>query len=146
MADPIEDLAQAIEALCPSSLAAHLDPSRPYDGQMHTTYGTRGAQEVHGITMRDVQDAFVRACYESSGLLIEQWPGSIYDLPWQEMDILAVGQNLGVNLEKAMGIYPNVPRLYPVDPTGPHWCGWPIDVAVWRAHHGHCDSTGGHDG
>lgn len=135
-----EDLGQLLEAICPSSLAAHLDPSRPYDGQPHTCHGTRGATEIKGITFRDMQDAFMRACYESSGLPIEQWPGSVYDLPWSEMSIIAVAQNLACNVEKAMGIYPNVPRLYPTDPTQPHWCGWPLDNATWCRHDGHCDS------
>lgn len=133
------DLARVLEALCPSSMAAHLDPSRPYDGQPHTVHGERGRTEVKGITFRDLTDAFVRACYESSGLPIEEWPGSVHDLPWDQMDIMAVSQNLGCNVEKAMGIYPNIPRLYPVDPTDPHWCGHPLDAAVYQAHEGHCD-------
>lgn len=135
-----ESFGQMLEAICPSSLAAHLDPSRPYDGQPHTVYGERGAAEVHGVTFRDVQDAFIRACYESSGLPVEQWPGSVHDLPWDDMDILAVSQNLGCNIEKAMGIYPNVPRLLPVDPTELHWCGWPLEQAEWTRHAGDCPS------
>lgn len=137
-----DDLARIIEAGCPSSLAAHIDPSRPYDGQPHTDHGERGKTEVNGITFRDLRDAFIRACFESSGLAIEQWPGSVYDLPWGEMDILAVAQNLACNVEKAMGIYPNVPRLYPTDPTEPHWCGWPLDRAQWVAHAGPCREDG----
>ena len=135
----LDDLPRLIESVCPSSLAAHIDPSRPYDGQRHTDLGERGKQEIHGITFRDLRDCFVRACYEASGLPIEKWPGSVYDLPWRDMDIIAVAQNLSCNVEKAMGIYPNVPRLYPVDPTVEHWCGWPLDNAVWRAHEGRCD-------
>lgn len=131
------DLGRELEAISPSSMAAHMDPSRPYDGQPHTDHGTRGRQEVHGITMRDVRDAFIRACYESSGLPIEEWPGSVHDLT--DLDLVAVGQNLSCNIEKAMGIYPNVPRLYPVDPTEDHWCGFPIESAVYRAHEGRCD-------
>lgn len=133
-----DDLPRIIERLAPSSLAAHIGPARPYDGQSHTVHGDRGRQEVHGITMRDVQDAFIRACYESSGLMIEDWPGSVYDLPWSDMDIIAVSQNLGCNLEKAMGIYPNCPRLLAADPTEPHWCGTPLDSAVWTSHEGPC--------
>ena len=112
-----ENLGRLIESVCPSSLAAHLDPTRPYDGQPQTDYGRRGAQEVHGVTFRDIRDAFIRACYESSGIPIEQWPGSVYDLPWRDMDIIAVAQNLSCNIEKAMGIYPNAPRLRPVELT-----------------------------
>lgn len=142
MSDEEFDLARIIESLSPSSLAAHIDPSRPYDGQPHTDEGERGKTEIRGITMRDLTDCFFRACYESSCLPIERWPGSIYDLPWHDMDIIAVSQNLGCNVEKAMGTYPNVPRLYPVDPTKPHWCGHPLDNAEWRSHSGRCNDDG----
>ncbi|MCB9377032.1 MAG: hypothetical protein H6515_14350 [Microthrixaceae bacterium] len=144
MADPAgfwDDFALEFERIGPSSLVAHLDPTRPYDGQPHTDYGERGRTEVKGITFRDLRDCFIRACYESSGLPIEQWPGDVYGLPWGDMDIIAVAQNLSCNVEKAMGIYPNVPRLYPADPTDLHWCGPTLDVAVWQAHEGHCDDT-----
>lgn len=107
----MDDLARIMEGLCPSSLAAHLDRDRPYDGQPHTDTGERGATEIHGVTFRDLRDCFVRACYEASGLSIREWPGSVYDLPWADMDILAVAQNLGCNVEKYMGIYPNIPGL-----------------------------------
>lgn len=133
------DLGRELERLCPSSLAAHLDPSRPYDGQPHTDTGERGKTEVRGITFRDLRDCFIRACYEASGLPIEQWPGTVYDLPWDRMDILAVAGNLGNNVEKAMGIFPNVPRLRPPDPTKLHWCGPKLETAVWRSHTGSCD-------
>lgn len=133
------DLAREIERISPSSLAAHLDPTRPYDGQPHTDNGDRGKQEISGITMRDLRDCFIRACYESSGLPIAQWPGTVYGLPWEDMDIIAVAQNLTLNVEKAMGIYPNVPRLLPADPTQPHWCGPRLESATWRSHEGECD-------
>jgi hypothetical protein len=108
-----------MERLAPSSLAASLDPTRPYDGQPHTDTGERGRTEIKGITFRDLRDAFIRACYESSGLPMEQWPGSVYDLPWRDMDIIAVSQNLSCNVEKMMGIYPNVPRpACPTDDSG----------------------------
>jgi len=132
------DLFREMERLGPTSLAAHLDPTRPYDGQPHTDHGERGRTEIKGITFRDLRDCFMRACYESSGLPIKEWPGSVHDLPWDDMDIIAVAQNLSCNVEKAMGIYPNVPRLIPVDPTEPHWCGESLDKAVYRAHKGTC--------
>lgn len=134
-----EWLGHELERIGPSSLAAHLDRDRPYDGQPHTDYGERGRQPVEGLTMRDVQDCFIRACYDASGLPPKDWPGSVYDLPWADMSILAVAQNLTCWIERYMGIFPNVPRLLPADPTEPHWCGWPIDSATWRAHGGPCD-------
>ena len=57
----IEDLPVFLEALCPSSLAEHLDRDRPYDGQPHTDAGERGRTMVEGLTMRDVVDCFVRS-------------------------------------------------------------------------------------
>ncbi|GAA2773985.1 hypothetical protein [Saccharopolyspora taberi] len=133
-----EELPIALEQINPSSMAAHLDPTRPYDGQPQTAYGERGRTEIRGITFRDLRDAFIRACFESSGLPIEQWPGSVYDLPWSDMDIIAVAQNMANNVEKAMGIYPNVPRLLPADPTEPHWCGSNRGVDTWTSHSGPC--------
>lgn len=133
-----EEFNRELERIGPSSLAAHLDRDRPYDGQAHTDHGTRGATKVEGLTYRDVRDCFIRACYESSGLPIEEWPGTVYDLPWHQMDIIAVAQNLTCNMEKYQGIYPNVPRLYPTDPTQLHWCGPNLDTAVWTSHEGQC--------
>ena len=104
-----DDLPILLEQMSPSSLAAHLDADRPYDGQPHTDLGERGSTEVKGVTFRDLRDCFVRACYESSGLPIEEWPGSVYDLP--DLDLIAVAQNLACNVEKRMGIYPNLPHM-----------------------------------
>lgn len=108
-----DEIATEMERVNPTSLAAHLDPSRPYDGQPHTDMGKRGKTEVKGITFRDLRDCFVRACYDSSGLPAEEWPGTIYDLPWEDMDIIAVSQNLSCWVEKYMGIYPNLPKELP---------------------------------
>ena len=131
-----EQIRIEMERINPSSLAAHLDPTRPYDGQPHTTDGTRGQQLVEGLTMRDIKDCYIRALFESSGLPVEEWPNDVYQL--EGLDPLAVWQNLGCNLEKMMGIFPNVPRLYPVDPTQPHWCGANLDTADWTSHEGKC--------
>lgn len=125
-----DDFDVAAERVSPSSLAAHLDRDRPYDGQAQTLHGTRGATEVSGVTLRDVQDCFIRACYDASGLAPRDFPGSVDDLPWQEMDVVAVGRNLSLNIERYMGIYPNVPEPER-DHSVPHWCGWPIERAVW---------------
>lgn len=135
------DLAREIEAISPSSLVEAMDRDRPYDGQPHTDHGDRGQTLVRGLTFRDVRDCFIRACYDASGLPPEQWPGSVHNLPWGDMDIIAVQQNLSCWMERYMGIFPNVPRLYPVDPTEPHWCGPNSYNSVWRAHTGHCDET-----
>lgn len=34
---------------------------RPYNGQVHTDTGIRGATKIEGITFRDLHDAFIRA-------------------------------------------------------------------------------------
>ena len=106
-----DEIAIEIERLMPSSLAARLDRDRPYDGQIHTNEGERGRQEVSGVTMRDLVDCYVRACFDASGLPPSEWPGSVYDLPWDDMDPLAIVQNLTCWVERYMGIFPNVPRV-----------------------------------
>lgn len=128
-----------MERIGPSSLAAHLDPTRDYDGQPHTDYGERGRTEIKGLTFRDLRDCFMKACYLSSGLHPKDWPGRVYDLPWNEMDIIAVAQNLSCEVERFMGVYPNVPRTIPVDPKEPHWCGKNLEVAIYGKHEGSCD-------
>lgn len=100
-----------IERSAPSSLAAQLDRTRPYDGQPHTDQGIRGATLVEGLTMRDLSDCFTRACFDASGMGPEDWPANLDDLPWDKMDIVAVRQCFGVWVEKYMGIYPNVPKV-----------------------------------
>lgn len=134
-----DDLGRVLEEICPTSLAEAMDRDRPYDGQPHTDHGVRGQTMVSGLTFRDVRDCLIRACYDSSGLPVEQWPGSVHDLPWADMSIIAVQQNLSCWIEKYMDIYPNRPRDFPEDPTDPHWCGWPIDAAEWTlGHEGEC--------
>lgn len=102
------ELGVLLEQLNPSDYATTMFPDRPYDGQPHTDTGERGAVEVKGLTFRDLRDCYVRACFRSSGLGPEQWPGTLYDLPWSDIDPLAVFQNLSCEIEKVMGIYPNV--------------------------------------
>ena len=107
----MDELRVLMEAASPSSLAAHLDRDRPYDGQPHTDIGERGRQEVSGVTMRDLRDCLIRACYDASGLLPSEWPGSVFDLPWGAMDIIAVAQNFTCWVERYMDIYPNIEPL-----------------------------------
>ena len=101
------NLESLIEGLSPSGL--FLDRDRPYEGQPHTFYGDRGAYLIHGVTIRDILDAFTLACFESSGLSQKDWPSTIYDLPWHSIDPVSVLQNLGCNIEKLMDVYPNIP-------------------------------------
>lgn len=103
-------LERVINDLTQPGILAVLDRSRPYDGQMHTDLGERGKQEVHGLTMRDVRDCFIRACFSASGLPVEDYPKDVYGLPWNEMDPMAVSQGLTCWIERYMGIYPNIPK------------------------------------
>lgn len=133
-----DEIDREMQKSYPNSLAGALDRDRPYEGQPHTSGGERGRLQVAGMTVRDIEDCYVRACYDSSGLSPDEWPGSLDDLPWDRMDPVAVMQNLGCWIERYMGVFPNVPRLYPTDPTDPHWCGPNLDTAVFRAHEGPC--------
>jgi hypothetical protein len=103
------------------------DRERPYNGQPHTTEGVRGAQEVKGITFRDLKDCFVQAMLVSSGKSElsdkvfekdEEFKGTKYAAKgtWRASDVynvddfdpIAVAQNLCCFVEHYMGIYPNV--------------------------------------
>lgn len=111
----------------------NMNRDRPYTGQPHTISGVRGATEIKGITFRDLRDAYVRAVILSHQVYA---PGSIDPIqPNHAMsqeadkgvnaalceqdlyrlkgdyDPMAVIQNLGCEIEKLMGIYPNVPEL-----------------------------------
>ena len=93
---------------------------RPYDGQPHTDQGTRGMEFVEGLTMRDVADCIYRAFALSVG---EDNPlqytiadhgdleFSLYDLDLSKMDPGAVIQNATCEIERMMGIFPNVPEI-----------------------------------
>jgi len=107
---------------------APLYRNRPYRGQPHTDEGIRGKTEVKGITFRDLCDAFIiGACSASShqlgGELYEKANGDrkvcktdLYRLDWNDMDIVAVMQNMTCEVERMMGIFPNVPDLNRTEP------------------------------
>ncbi len=103
------------------SFTAHnCDPNRPYTGQIHTDEGLRGKQEVHGITMRDVADclaiAFARACTEDDEIHKKADDNTLsyndlYTMEWIDFDPVAVIQCLTCEIEKRMGIFPNISGL-----------------------------------
>lgn len=109
MLNSIEELPVVLESMNATSFVLVSNRHRPYNGQPWTDEGQRGKTEVKGLTMRDIRDCFIRACYLSSGLPSSEYPLSVYQLPWNEMDIIAVSQNLVCELEKRMGIFPNIP-------------------------------------
>lgn len=97
--------------------------NRPYRGQPHTDEGDRGKTEVKGITMRDLGDAFIIGACLASG---DQLNGELYNkangnrhvckndlfrLDWNKIDPVAVMQNMSCEVERMMGIFPNVQEL-----------------------------------
>jgi len=107
----MQNLQDELERICPSDLATALFRDRPYDGQPQTDTGERGKTFVSNVTFRDLRDCFVIGCFEASGLSPNEYPKSLYDLPWKDMDPIAVFQNMSCAVEKRMGIFPNVPGL-----------------------------------
>lgn len=96
--------------------------TRPYCGQPHTDTGQRGATEIKGVTFRDLRDCFIRAlltCSDNAALRDESLKGDaaclcendMFAIDLNEIDPAAVSQALSCEVEKIMGIYPNVPRL-----------------------------------
>lgn len=110
-----------------------MDRQRSYNGQSHTQTGTRGSQLIFNLTFRDVRDCFIRAYILShehykrgtiepiqpnatlsdeckKGEAASICDNDIYTLKG-DADPLAVWQNMACEIEKMMGIYPNVPGL-----------------------------------
>lgn len=109
-----------------------MERSRSYAGQPHTDTGERGKTEVKGITFRDLRDCFIRAAFLSAfdqdqlrydeackGEAAALCENDLYTLDWNKLDPGAVFRNLSVEVEKIMGIYPNVPPLVFVSSSNP---------------------------
>ena len=94
------------------------DKNRPFSGQAHTHQGERGKTEVKGIRFRDLADcavrAFVVSCETAGGELRKRCDdgtlnhNDLFTFDMEDMDPLAFIQNLCCEVEKAMGIFPNV--------------------------------------
>lgn len=111
--EPLKTIADAIYAADDHTT----DPSRPFDGQPHTDQGERGKTLVTGLTFRDVCDCYVLGFLMATGCssLAESGTATyndVYVAAKQDpgFDPLAVMQNMACEMEKRMGIYPNVPR------------------------------------
>ena len=98
--------------------------SRPYNGQPHTDMGKRGEQEITGITMRDLHDCFIRAVLLSAHHLVPKSyeeaekgenarlsGGDLYGFNLDDLDPIAIAQNLTCEVERVMGIFPNVEEI-----------------------------------
>lgn len=106
---------------CPSEPTTSRD--RPYDGMHHTDNGLRGKTLVEGLTMRDIADCYFRAILHSSG---DEHLNAVADsgdmdkikqiiwqeINWDAIDPVAVQQNLTCNIERMMGIFPNIPESH----------------------------------
>lgn len=88
------------------------DPNRPFDGQPHTDQGERGKTLVAGLRFRDVCDCFVIGWLQAAmrGSLAEGGTATYNDIYEcdEDVDPLAVMQNMTCEMEKRMEIYPNM--------------------------------------
>ena len=102
---------------------------RPYNGHLHTDTGARGATEVKGLTFRDLRDCYIRAFflaahhvkpahYEEAlkGENAALCENDLYGWDLNALDPVAVFQNFSCEVERLMGIYPNVPPLKEITP------------------------------
>ena len=102
----------------------NMSRDRPYYGQSHTDKGIRGATQIQGITFRDLRDCFIRAiCLSASHLNEELYneadkgenaalcENDLYKLDLDELDPMAICQNLSCEVERIMGIFPNLPKV-----------------------------------
>jgi hypothetical protein len=110
-----EDLTSIIDEVLGLNNNASRD--RPYNGQPHTQEGERGKTLVEGLTMRDVADCMAIGLLQVSGIpelydAVERGVWTYKDLyKLEDFDPVAAIQCMGCQLEKMMGIYPNVPEL-----------------------------------
>ncbi len=103
-----------------------MDRKRLYSGQPQTDYGERGKTEVKGLTMRDIRDCYTRAVIisapEDSGIKEELYKEAIkgeqanltendlFGFNLDRLDPVAIAQNMMCEIEKMMGIFPNIPN------------------------------------
>ena len=97
----------------------NIDSERPFDGQYHTFFGERGKTEIERIRFRDLADciatAFVRVCDQDDSvedcLENRAYPYSrLFSLETAGIDPIAFIQVVSCEVEKAMGVFPNIPK------------------------------------
>lgn len=121
----MNDLEGIIDEAFPDANWPSMWRGRPYLGQPWTCAGKRGQEEIKGITFRDLRDCYIRAVFKSSGrpddiahLYDEADKGEdanlcendIYEVNLKDLDAMAIAQNLSCEIEKIMGIYPNIEK------------------------------------
>ena len=126
----MEKISKIVEIIDSLGSDINMRRDRPYTGQPHTNEGARGATEIKGITMRDLRDAFIRAFIISHSVYAENslepiLPNKVlYDEAYKgpdavlcendiyslkgDFDPMALSKNLMCEIEKLMGIYPNI--------------------------------------
>lgn len=112
-----EGICEAISKALSADDGRSFNSDRPYNGQPHTDLGARGMFPVSGVTVRDIGDCL------SLGLLLASGKGEpyskasdgkavmgdLYKIDLSDIDIRAAIQNAMCELEKRMGVYPNIP-------------------------------------
>ena len=117
----MDQMERIFEDAFPECYDHNMQRDRPYNGQGHTDHGIRGRTEINGITFRDLRDCFIRACFLSAshihpagynqadnGEAAALCENDLYQLDFDEIDIVAVAQNLTCEVERIMGIFPNI--------------------------------------
>ncbi len=92
---------------------------RPYMGQPWTDDGERGTLLINGLTARDLRDCFVKgallSCDHQGKQLYESvenntWrTDDVYKIDWNDLDPIAVWQNMSCEIERMMGVFPYNP-------------------------------------
>lgn len=106
---------------CDGSTAYSNDRNRPYDGQPHTDNGVRGSTKIKGLTFRDITDCFVKGFLLSNGVDQPELYERVENGSWLHSDIYkidgtnispgAMCKNMCCEIEKMMGIFPNIPPI-----------------------------------
>ncbi len=124
------------------------DPNRPFDGQSHTDDGERGKTEIKGVRFRDLCDCVVKALVYAASFTSENEKElrqkvkdnticcqDLYELELSKMSLAALIQNISCEVEKFMGIFPNVRERSETMPSTPpelleHFAEW--QDGTWR--------------
>lgn len=111
-----EDFKKILDVIGQSSQDFRNDRDRPYNGQSHTNLGERGRQLIIGLTMRDVRDCYVMAFLRCLGFSEKVDDGTwctndLYSKDLNEASPIAVAQNMTCEIERMMGIYPNISMM-----------------------------------
>ena len=87
------------------------------------TQRERNQVKVEGLTFADINECFYLALMDSSPddiaqITMDKWketkemnPNFVYKLNWDNIDPIAIRQNLDCWIERKMGIFPNIQPL-----------------------------------